>query len=100
MNINPNIITYRSENVVLFWRMHHVPIDSMVVTKTPIHLYYSPGRNTGALVEALNNAALRNNVTLSTDTIFSNPKAGSHFIIMQNHNAQKEWRTEEFISIE
>ena len=100
MNVNPNVITWRSEDLVHFWRMYPVPIDSMVVTKTPIYLYASPGRDTGVLVELLNKVALRNSVTLSTDTIFSNHTINSHFIVMQNHNSQKEWKTEEFLSPE
>ena len=100
ININPNIITYRSEDLVHFWRMHPIPVDSMVVAKNPIYLYTCPGRKTGVLMEALDKAAQRNNVTLSIDTIFSNNKTSSHFIVVQNPNSQKEWRIDEFISVE
>jgi len=97
MNLNPNVITWRTEDIVLFWRRYFVPIDSMVVTGTPIHLYASRDRDTETLVKLLNKVALRNNVTLSIDTLFSNHKTDSHFIVMQNHHSQKEWNSEDFI---
>ena len=101
MNINPNIITCHAEDAVRWWYVLPIPVDSIVVTKTPIYLYASPSKDTGAfLIEVLNKAALRNNVTLSIDTLFSNHRTNSHFIVMQNHDSQKEWRTDEFISIE
>ena len=97
---NPNIITYHfPEEVVRVWQEPIIPIDSMVVTKTPIHLYSSEERRTEIMMDMLEKAAQRNDVILSVDTIFSNYRRKTHIIVMQNHNAQKEWNTGELISI-
>ncbi|MCL2290575.1 MAG: hypothetical protein FWC34_07735 [Bacteroidetes bacterium] len=97
---NPNIITYHyPEEVIRVWQEPIIPIDSIVVTKTPIHLYSSEERRTAIMMEMLEKAAHRNDVTLSIDTLHSNNNANSHIIVMQNRNSQKEWKTEEFIPL-
>ena len=99
-NINPNIITYcNSEDMVKIWRGYKIPVDSIIVTQTPIHLYHSKGRNTTVLINILEKAAQRNNVNLSKDTIFTNIKTQSHIIVMQNKDSQKDWKTEDYISL-
>ena len=97
---NPNIITYKyPEDIVRIWLEPEIPIDSMVVTKTPIHLYSSEERKTEIMIDMLEKAAQRNNVILSIDTIFSYDKKNSRIIVIQNRNSQKEWNTEELISL-
>jgi preprotein translocase subunit SecG len=97
-NVNPNIITNYFDETARIWKGHTVPLDSIVVTRTPIHLYSSYGRTTATLMEVLKKTSRRNDVTLSIDTIFSNNQRGRHIIVMQNKNSQKDWNTEEFIS--
>jgi hypothetical protein len=100
MNVNPNIITYiNSEDYVAIWRRHNIPIDSLVVTNVPIHIYSSPGRNAGMLMEILEKAAQRNNVMMTADTLFSNNERREHIIRMQNQQSEQVWKTENFIPI-
>jgi hypothetical protein len=95
---NPNIMMYaHSEEFVRIWGGPKVPVDSIVITGTPIHLYSTYGRKTTMLMDILEKAAQRNDVNLSIDTIFSDNN-NAHIIVMQNQNAQKNWDTEEFIS--
>jgi 4-amino-4-deoxy-L-arabinose transferase-like glycosyltransferase len=101
MNKNPNIVTYAwSENIVKIWLRQPVPADSLVVTGTPIHLFSSPGRKTALLMEILENAALRNQVVLTTDTIFSHNEKQAHIIVMQNKQSEQTWKPENFIKNE
>jgi len=101
MNKNSNLISYNSsEETALIWHGRQIIIDSVVVTGTPIHLYSTEGRITGTLMEILKKAAQRNDVNLNIDTIFSNHKLNSHIIVMQNLYSHKEWKAEEFISLE
>ena len=98
INKNPNIITYiHSEDSVGIWRRCYIPIDSVVVTGVQIHLFSSPGRNAKMLMEILEKAALRNDVTLATDTLFYSNQLRSHIIVMQNQQSAKTWKTENFI---
>jgi len=99
MKLNPNIVTYEnSEEMARIWRGPIISIDSIVVTKTPVYLYSSYGRNNALLMDILEKAALRNDINLSRDTIFSNHKKNSHIIVIQNKNSIKEWNTESYIS--
>lgn len=101
INVNPNIITYEgSENDVGVWRRRSIPIDSIVVTGVPIHIFSSPGRNAAVLMEILEKAASRNNMVLFTDTLFSNHARNSHIIVMQNQQIEQVWKTENLISRE
>ena len=97
---NPNIMLYdNSEEMVRLWRGDQISIDSIVVTKTPIHLYYSDGRDTEFLIDLLDKVALKNNVIFSKDTIFSNHSPCSYIIVLQNNNSQKNWDTKEYFSL-
>ena len=98
INKNPNIITYdNSEDTVGIWRRYSFPVDSLVITNVPIHIFSSPCRNAKMLMEILEKAALRNNINISTDTLISNEKTESHIIVMQNKESEKIWKTENFI---
>ena len=96
---SPNIITNdKSDEFAWIWRGHKVHIDSIITTRTPIHLYSSKGRETSIFIDILEKAALRNDINLSRDTMFSNHKKNSHIIVIQNKNSIKEWNTERYIS--
>ena len=95
---NPNVITYEnSEEFAQIWRGHKISVDSLVVTRTPIHIYSTFGRRTETIMDILWKAAQRNTIHLSVDTLFSSSSLGSHIMVMQNKDSQKDWNTEEYI---
>jgi len=96
---NPNVVLLsdNSEEMINLWREHKISIDSIVVTRTPIHLYYSGGRDTEMIMNILEKAAQRNDVVLSIDTIFSSTQTNSHIVVLQNKNSLKDWKTEELL---
>jgi len=87
---NPNIITYEySEEIVKIWRGYSVPVDSVVVTGTPIYILSTPQRNAGALMGILEKAAQKNNVILNIGTAFSNDN--TQIIVVQNQDSERAW---------
>jgi len=98
---NPNLITYNySDEYVNLWRGYNIPIDSVVVTSTPVHIFSSPGRNAGVLMEIMEKAAQRHEITLCVDTLFSHHETGSYIFVMQNRNSVQPWKTDELFSRE
>jgi hypothetical protein len=93
MEINPNIITYEDNNdQVKLWRGVPVSLDSVVATGKNIHIYSTPGRHSSVLLQMVNDAASRNNIQLSIDTIYSDSEAKNGIIEVKAINTSSAWK--------
>lgn len=98
MEVNPNIITYEGNSEpVKLWRGKIISIDSMIVTGKNIHIYSTPGRSSTALVQMVKDAAVRNNLQLMVDTIFSDPEAKNEILQIKALNSNSKWKPENAI---
>jgi hypothetical protein len=91
--LNPNIFTYEYNNVdVKLWRGAPVKLDSVVATGKNIHIYSSPGRQASILLQLVNDAATRNNIQLSVDTIYSDNETKHEIIRVKATNSRSGWK--------
>ncbi len=93
MAVNPNIVTYEYNNdEVKLWRGAPVKLDSVVATGKNIHIYSSPGRQASILLQLVNDAAARNNIQLSVDTIYSDSETKHEIIRAKAMNSSSGWQ--------
>jgi len=93
MAVNPNIVTYEYNNdEVKLWRGAPVKLDSVVATGKNIHIYSSPGRQASILMQLVNDAAIRNNIQLSVDTIYSDSETKHEIVRAKAMNSSSEWK--------
>ncbi len=93
MAVNPNIVTYEYNNdEVKLWRGSPVKLDSVVATGKNIHIYSSPGRQASILLQLVNDAAARNNIQLSVDTIYSDSETKHEIIRVKALNSSSGWK--------
>ncbi len=92
MSVNPNVITYEDNTEqVKLWRGESVSLDSIVATGTNIHIYSTPGRHASILVQMVKDAASRNNLELSIDTVFSDRETQNEIIRIKALNSNSRW---------
>lgn len=93
MAVNPNIITYEgTSEPVKLWRGTTISLDSVVATGDNIHIYSTPGRNATVLLQMVKDAALRNNLQTSVDTIYSDLEAKNEIIRIKALNTSSRWK--------
>lgn len=93
MAVNPNIVTYEYNNdEVKLWRGSPVKLDSVVATGKNIHIYSSPGRQASILMQLINDAAIRNNIQLSVDTIYSDSETKHEIFRLKATNSSSDWK--------
>ncbi len=99
MKVNPNIITYEGNNEqVMLWRCAPVSMDSVVSTGKNIFVLSSPGRNASALIQLTNDAAIRNNLQLAVDTVFSDIETNNKIIRIKAINSTSTWSPQSVLS--
>jgi len=92
MSVNPNVITYEGNaEQVKLWRGASVSLDSIVTTGKNIHIYSTPGRHASILVQIVKDAASRNNLELSIDTVFSDRETQNEIIRIKALNSNSRW---------
>ncbi|MDD2307488.1 MAG: hypothetical protein PHP53_22485 [Prolixibacteraceae bacterium] len=92
MSVNPNVITYEDNTEqVKLWRGESVSLDSIVATGKNIHIYSTPGRHASILVQMVKDAASRNNLELSIDTVFSDRETQNEIIKIKAMNSNSRW---------
>ena len=92
MSVNPNVITYEDNTEqVKLWRGASVSLDSIVATGKNIHIYSTPGRHASTLVQMVKDAASRNNLELSIDTVFSDRETQNEIIRIKALNSNSRW---------
>ena len=92
MSVNPNVITYEDNTKqVKLWRGESVSLDSIVATGKNIHIYSTPGRHASILVQMVKDAASRNNLELSIDTVFSDRETQNEIIRIKTLNSNSRW---------
>ena len=92
MSVNPNVITYEDNTEqVKLWRAESVSLDSILATGTNIHIYSTPGRHASILVQMVKDAASRNNLELSIDTVFSDRETQNEIIRIKALNSNSRW---------
>jgi hypothetical protein len=93
MAVNPNIITYEgTTEPVKLWRGTSISLDSVVSTGKNIHIYSTPGRNAAVLLQMAKDAATRNGIQLSVDTIFSDSETKNEIIRIKALNSNSKWK--------
>lgn len=92
MAVNPNVITYEGNaEQVKLWRGASVSLDSIVATGKNIYIYSTPGRHASTLVQMVKDAASRNNLELSIDTVFSDRETQNEIIGIKALNSNSRW---------
>lgn len=93
MAINPNRVTFEDNNeVVKLWRGITVQLDSVVATGKNIYILSTPGRRAPRLLELVKNAATRNNIELSVETVFSDSEKKNQIIRVKALNSSLNWQ--------
>jgi len=93
MAVNPNIITYEgTTEPVKLWRGTSISLDSVVSTGKNLHIYSTPGRNAAVLLQMAKDAATRNGIQLSIDTIFSDSETKNEIIRIKALNSNSKWK--------
>ena len=99
MAVNPNVITYEDNTEqVKLWRGASVSLDSIVATGKNIHIYSTPGRHASTLVQMVKDAASRNNLELSIDTVFSDRETQNEIIRIKALNSNSRWTPSRIIT--
>jgi len=98
MKFNPNIVTYEKRpDYVKIWMCRTVPLDSVVASGQIVHLYSSPGRQCGILLDMIREAAGRSQVEIAIDTLFRQEKTQSFIISARATNRCSDWMPERVI---
>lgn len=93
MQVNPNIVTYEYNNdEVKLWRGTPVKLDSVVATGKNIYIYSTPGRQASILLQLAKDAAARNNIQLSVDTVYSDSETKNEIIRVKATNSSSGWK--------
>ncbi|HET6556471.1 MAG TPA: hypothetical protein VFG54_04095 [Prolixibacteraceae bacterium] len=93
MAINPNRVTFEdNDEVVKLWRGITVQLDSVVATGKNIYILSTPGRRAPLLLELVKNAAARNNIELSVETVFSDSEKKNEILKVKALNSSLNWQ--------
>lgn len=93
MAINPNRVTFEdNKEVVKLWRGITVALDSVVATGKNIYILSTPGRRAPLLLDLVKNAASRNNIELSVETVFSDAQKKNEIIRVKAVNSTINWQ--------
>ena len=99
MAVNPNVVTYEGNTEqVKLWRGTTVSLDSVVATGKNIHIYSTPGRHASTLVQMVKDAASRNNLELSIETVFSDIETQNEIIRIKALNSNSRWTPNRIIT--
>ena len=99
MAVNPNVVTYEGNTEqVKLWRGTTVSLDSVVATGKNIHIYSTPGRHAQTLVQMVKDAASRNNLELSIETVFSDIETQNEIIRIKALNSNSRWTPSRIIA--
>lgn len=79
--IYPRTITYSpGDQVIRNWKCSLAEIDTVLVSGREINIYDTPGRNAKLLMRFLEENAIDLGLTISFDTVFSQPSTKTHII--------------------
>lgn len=88
MKVNPNVITFEgSAEEVKQWRAAPVSLDSIVGAGHQIYIFDTPGRHASLLADMVMEAAVRQQVQLTTDTLFSQAETEIHILRLSKGNS-------------
>lgn len=96
--VNPNILTYEGNNEeIKLWRGALVSLDSVVSTQKNIYLYSTPERHAPVLLQMVKDAASRNDIKLSVETVFADNETKNEIIKVKPLNTNSNWKNSKTI---